>query len=354
MKIFVEPGPRAAPSWASSMDYQRCPVCMMPARIVTLDNRGDDHEVDCVRCGSFFTSQDAAYWLRASSLTPQQIAAISSYIRRNAGLTISRDSLARLRAIPAPSLPEKMERLLLLLSRRHPTPGEDIQAPAWAIQGLENVINNAGESDGYPEDLVQPDMLAAAAYVGEAGLAGFAEFHWLLYDCLIPQGLLKTGRISGYIQISPAGWQQVARLQQVTTSSRVGFVAMAFQPSLLPLYDQGLALGITDAGYEPLRVDRHEHNNQIDDEVIALIKRSRFLVADFSIDRGGIYFEAGLAMGLNLPVVWTVQESQREHVHFDTRQFNYVTWEEDNFPAFRRALRLRIEATIGRGPLLES
>jgi hypothetical protein len=53
------------------------------------------------------------------------------------------------------------------------------------------------------------------------------------------------------------------------------------------------------------RVDqKHHHLNKVDDEIIAEIRRSRFLVADFTCEpgkvRGGVYFEAGFAMGLNM------------------------------------------------------
>src|SRR5712672_2679134 len=34
------------------------------------------------------------------------------------------------------------------------------------------------------------------------------------------------------------------------------------------------------------------------DEIISQIRRSKFLIADFTGRRGGVYFEAGLAMGL--------------------------------------------------------
>ena len=55
--------------------------------------------------------------------------------------------------------------------------------------------------------------------------------------------------------------------------------------------------------------------NSIDDEIIAEIRRSWFVVADFTcgtvphegkevaIPRGGVYYEAGFAQGLNVPLI---------------------------------------------------
>ncbi len=157
-----------------------------------------------------------------------------------------------------------------------------------------------------------------------------------------------------HVVITPNGWQEIERLQQVNMGSRIGFVAMRFNDEFKPLYDQGIEPGIRAAGYEAFRVDRKEHNNRIDDEIIASIKQSRFLVADFTEDRGGIYFEAGLAMGLGLPVVWLAREDRLEEVHFDNRQYNFITWRDGEWNELVKRLRFRLEATIGLGPLAPS
>lgn len=119
--------------------------------------------------------------------------------------------------------------------------------------------------------------------------------------------------------------------------------------------DAWLALdkGIRDSGYEPLRIDQKQHNNKIDDEIVARIRRSKFLVADFTGHRGGVYFEAGLAMGLGLPVIWLCRKDELEKTHFDTRQYNFVVWDADKLEQLSKSLQNRIEATIGRGHLNE-
>jgi nucleoside 2-deoxyribosyltransferase len=62
-----------------------------------------------------------------------------------------------------------------------------------------------------------------------------------------------------------------------------------------------------------------EHINKIGDEIISQIRRSKFLIADFTGHRGGVYFEAGLAMGLGLPVFWTCRRDDLDKLHFDIR-----------------------------------
>src|SRR5207248_9602760 len=110
----------------------------------------------------------------------------------------------------------------------------------------------------------------------------------------------------------------------------------------------GLYHGIREAGYKPFRVDRHDHVNRIDDEIIAQIRRSRFLVADFTGQKQGVYFEAGFALGLARNVVWSCQKDDLRNLHFDIRQYNCIDWQNEGELAER--LTLRIEAVEGRGP----
>ena len=124
---------------------------------------------------------------------------------------------------------------------------------------------------------------------------------------------------------------------------------MWFHEKLLPLWTKGIYKAISDAGYRPERIDRVEHNNKIDDQIIAMIRQSKFVIADFTGGRGGVYFEAGFALGLGIPVIWTVREKRLNRVHFDNRQYNFVTWTDD-VEDFRLRLQNRIEATIGPGP----
>ena len=133
------------------------------------------------------------------------------------------------------------------------------------------------------------------------------------------------------------------------------FVAMWFDPSMDYVYAEGIKLAIEHAGYEPLRIDRREHINKIDDEVIRELRRSWFVVADFTSGdsgaRGSVYYEAGFARGLGIPVIGTCRSDQINKIHFDTRQYAHIPW--CNPSELRHALEARIGAVIGEGPHTE-
>ena len=58
-------------------------------------------------------------------------------------------------------------------------------------------------------------------------------------------------------------------------------MAMWFDDEMDAAYSNGIEPAIIDAGYRPVRIDRKPDVNKIDDEIIAEIRRSRFLVSGF-------------------------------------------------------------------------
>ena len=121
---------------------------------------------------------------------------------------------------------------------------------------------------------------------------------------------------------------------------RQGFVAMWFDPSMDEVYNDGIEPAIDDAGYEAFRIDRKDFLGKVDDEIVAEIRKSRFVVADFTTTkkagaRGGVYFEAGFAHGLGIPVIHTCRKDRMKDVHFDTNHFNHLTWEKTGGSAVR-------------------
>ena len=161
------------------------------------------------------------------------------------------------------------------------------------------------------------------------------------------EGWLTGNFDSGYAQVTPRGFIQ-ASASKVSNSVN-GFIAMWFDKSMDTARAEGFEPAIRAAGYTPVIVSGVEHINKIDDEIISQIRKSKFLVADFTGHRGGVYFEAGFAMGLGLPVFWTCRRDDLAKLHFDVRQYNCIDWVDTADLSER--LQKRIEAVIGGGPV---
>ena len=144
------------------------------------------------------------------------------------------------------------------------------------------------------------------------------------------------------------------RLADTVTSidSSQAFVAMWFHEDMDTAYEEGIASAIRDAGYIPVRIDRKEYVSKIEDEVIAEIRRSKFVIADFTQGgekaRGSVYYEAGFAHGLGLSVIFTCHKDSLGKLDFDTSHYNHIVW--DSAEDLREKLRNRIRRVFGEGP----
>jgi hypothetical protein len=159
----------------------------------------------------------------------------------------------------------------------------------------------------------------------------------------------------GYVEIAGAGplvtlkgWERLEEMKRSGHSSNRAFVAMSFERRMDDLYTKAMDPAIRKAKYLPLRIDRHEHVNRIDDEIIGQIKRSRFMVADFTGQRQGVYFEAGLMTGLGRTVIWMCSKDGLKELHFDVRQFNFIDY--GSLEEAKTRLYNRILAIEGEGP----
>ncbi len=126
------------------------------------------------------------------------------------------------------------------------------------------------------------------------------------------------------------------------------FIAMSFKADRLAISRDAIKPAVRRAGYEAFRVDDIQHNGTINDRIIAEIKESHFVVADFTGHSDGVYFEAGYALGLGKPVIFTCHEPDIGGLHFDTKMYNVITWNEH--AELAEKLFQRIRATIGYGP----
>ena len=153
-------------------------------------------------------------------------------------------------------------------------------------------------------------------------------------------------------QVTISGYEEVGS-QDTRPDPSLGFVAMWFDDEMRELYRKGIAPAIEAAGYRPDRMDERLDVHNIDDATMAAIRRSRFVVADFTHGpgtvRGSVYYEAGFAEGLGVPVIYTCRRNQLDKLLFDTRQISHLGWDEPS--DLYEGLRLRIEARFGEGPL---
>lgn len=171
------------------------------------------------------------------------------------------------------------------------------------------------------------------------------------------------------LRLTLMGWNRVIELEKGNlVDSQKAFVAMWFDQSMLDIFEHYITKAVSEAGFDPFIIPMKEHNDDICDHIIAEIKSSRFMIADFTGQRGGVYFEAGFAYGRGLPVIWTCREDwfkqtfekevdakvdgkpvkavilEERNTHFDIDHYNFIVWK--NGDDLYKRLKDRILATI--------
>jgi hypothetical protein len=304
------------------MPETSCYVCNLESTIS--DN--PDHlrkVVSCPRCQKYEIFIKTAEKIK-NNISQQQIANISSWIYHNDKPIIDQNNIENLLNLPTATVGEKARRFITYVAKQYPKPGDFIK----------NI---------HADDTI---------YLTMTGCYDRTELGYIIKDYLsVNQEYLLNFNDSDNrysFKISPQGWAYIESLKELNPDSHIGFIAMWFNKQLDSFFHD-IEEAIRDAKYQPLRLDRKEHNNNIDDEIIATIRQSKFIVADFTGQRGGVYFEAGFAKGLGLEVIYLCEESDFENVHFDNRQSNFIIWNKDNLDQLRKKLTDRIIATIGKG-----
>lgn len=157
-------------------------------------------------------------------------------------------------------------------------------------------------------------------------------------------GLLELPTSGGNAKLTWKGWEKFEAIKEFGGLSKKCFVAMSCSEDMNEIYVEGIKKAVIEAGYEPIFIEKEEHNEKICDLIIAEIRLCKFLIADVTGQRQNVYYEAGFAHGLNRDVIWTCKQDEIKEAHFDTRQYNHITWE--NAEDLKKKLVNRIKATI--------
>lgn len=262
-----------------------CELCLGPANTRGLSN-GANTLIGCKACGSYAVS---GLWRAANmkdTLDELGRTRLRGVVRRatdehgDLGQVITNGNwqgIAARHDQPNGSL-EQMERLLVLLAERSLFYGAKAAVDSWEAMSVRLYLPRAVQSA-----------------VGQ-----------------MLETLEKDGYIRRQIQdtwLTERGWTVAEKARRTARSGNLAFVAMWFHADMDALFDQAFEPALRACGYTPFRVDREQHNNKIDDEIIANIRKSRLFVGDLSGMRPNVFYEAGFAHGLGVPVLLTCNES---------------------------------------------
>lgn len=294
------------------MSQSLCCICKTSSQIEYLGDK-DAIQVVCPVCGRYNIT---------GTLSASNIAHYAQPFRVSAGLR----SLHRVNIIQT------------LSTSNVKNIAEIVQPPRDPIEAIDKIltyiVERSGRGDIYVNLEANIDYPIVCAENPD-------EFNFYLQKLGDLRYLEQKG--NGY-RLSLVGWERYASIKKQIRRSNKAFVAMWFDETLENIWQEGFKIAIEKTGFIPMRIDLQQHNEKICDQIIAEIRSSAFIVADFTGQRGGVYYEAGYAIGLGIPVIWTIRKSDIPNLHFDTRQYNHIAW--DSATDLQENLLMRINATI--------
>lgn len=294
-----------------------CPVCLHEsARVQNNPSGRDALIVECPRCGDFSISRTLAHSDIEQAYGPRYL--LSASLRNRYEQGNQQSTL----------LTNTVENLLDIARE----PSDPFDSMDLLVQHIANMSGGPGKGVKLNPHHDFPLVFARDE----------EEFRYCITKAF-ELDFIESGRGASEYRLGLEGWRRLEKIRESNAESDQAFVAMWFSDELERAWKEGFRDALKACGYRPFKIDLQEHNEKICDRIIAEIRKSGLLVADFTGQRGGVYFEAGFAMGLEIPVIWTCRKDDVENLHFDTRQYNHIVWSDS--ADLRVKLQNRVEAT---------
>lgn len=287
---------RARKDQAVSNGNTACPICKYSQGVARNRIDSETESCRCPVCGNYRIPFD---WAAINVSSPPNHK-LSGWIREQNEQGEEPELTSKQIEILENSLPnyrpiEKQLRLLRAIARRSDPPGKQVTLNA--------------------------DRDVPLAYSRDSNELAF------YLRALEERKLLKSSTVIWNVTIMPGGWDYLDEHASDLEVKTQAFVAMSFSDKMKPRWKDAIKPAIEEAGYTAYRVDEELHSDNIIFKIMAEIKNSRFVVADVTEQKNGVYFEAGYALGLGLPVIWCVRKDDVGNMHFDTAQYNQIRWE---------------------------
>jgi hypothetical protein len=305
-----------------------CVICQLPGQPTKEGSAREQYRMSCARCGSYETDPVGDVAMCQLRAEERPIFSHWVYEQNRFGDVpfIRADDIRSIRTRRKFSYVERTRLLLTYVSEKTTSFEQRVDLANLKLQAV----------------LQQFDLVYINSIVQYL-------FQKRLLDLVQPfrlPGILPG--TSTNVVLTPRGIMQAEEWGRSHTASMQGFVAMWFNDSLRDAWTTGFDPGIRAAGFRPSRIDDKDYVGGITDEIMAEIRRSRFVVADYTGQRNGVYFEAGFALGLGLTVIPTCRADDVPNLHFDIKHLNTLLW---TTPAeLADGLNRRIRAVIGAGP----
>ncbi len=229
-----------------------CPVCKSPdAQFKPPGGGSDGLLVQCPICGQFQLSRTLRGKLTA--LNDAEVA--EEYAPRwvlSAAIRNQYEQGERLKLLT------NTVETLLQVARRPDDPFESINL---LLRRIQNEVSSPAQAVMFEQEHDYPLIYAR----------GPEEFQYYITKAR-ELDFIETGPDNHGYRLGLEGWRRLKELEEDRTQSSQAFIAMWFDDEMKSDYTEGIEPALDESGYDPIRIDMEEHNEKIDDRIIAEIR----------------------------------------------------------------------------------
>lgn len=309
------------------MDNGKCPICERTDCIVSLNSTSADPIDLC------FSGQcNCCGWVSINRLVVNEIVNNSTMPRSDMLGYLKRHTIIR----------EKSGSSSIMTIRTINDLKDGVFLPTTPLEQVDMLIEHIASQQASLSDFVRFDSSKDYPICFAKNESDFCFIVKSAYELGYIKGRGKNddpimdngGRLhlsDEFLMLTLKGWERVQKLKEQSPYSRQVFVAFHFDPNdvMKGIYDSAIAPAVSECGLFPYVTLDDDHGNSITDIIIAGIRKSRFVIADVTDASQNVYYEAGFAYGLGIPVILTCREDSAENdMKFDTSHIKHILWKD--------------------------
>jgi hypothetical protein len=324
-------------------DKQECYIC--GATCTTLPSISALVVYDCPFCGlyqiSYTSSSTFEHEYSEKTLTIAGFLSEHNKSNHSTPYTLNTDSInSILSDVRVPkTVIQKLERFLYYCYLEYDFLGQEFTLDKSGIkktlgQDRKNIVVDSNRK--YISYFTRKELYGA--------INAMSELNWVHANKMTNADVIVS------FSLTTHGLYVAEQLVQSNIGSKKVFVAIEYHGDYLEKMNSAISPACRSCGFEAFLASDTEHNHNINDEMIVDIKRSLFMISDFTNNNEGAYYEAGYAAGMGLQVIKCCHKDWIEKLHFDVNHDKFIVY--DDLADFENQLRVRIRATIS-GAILE-
>ena len=146
--------------------------------------------------------------------------------------------------------------------------------------------------------------------------------------------------------ISPKGWDRISRMEDGKAEQESALIYLPGKGNdYTETFGRVASKAARECGYQVEELGSSGMTDQVDNEMVSMIKSCRFLICGMPNATGGAYYAAAMATALGKTTILTCHQSFLKKLEINTEQIPVLTWKDEHelYLQIRNAIRALVQ-----------